>query len=455
MLWTVTVDQYSTLSTSFVGAQTEGMRPVDTSAGRNQMIKSALGSIRDRGRSLAFGQNLRALEHALNATQFPLAEKTGVRVYRSSTVVLECRIDDLRVAFDISVGPRAAALSVIGRDDVARRVLRNAFIGVGVNVRANGERNVLGTWRLLPRRNRAVKSIVDAILVGMARVATLPGETRPDRELVASDALTYWWDTKANFGDTVGPWLVSAITGLRPVNSRWVRDGSPALFTVGSVIGHLKTPGDHIWGSGLIGRPGASKLNQLRNAPPTKIHAVRGKWTRDVLVHELGWTVPEVYGDPALLLPRYYAPSPSRRTKKIALVPHYKHKKDFATLSGGQANLVDVAGGLEGVVDQISSSSAVISTSLHGLIIAQAYGVPWVWMRLDDKQLGGDTFKFEDFFSLLSRDEVATLDLSTNELGKIDLQKIARQARLPKSFYDLQLLEDSFPSHLFTEARHG
>lgn len=413
------------------------------------MINNALRGALDRARSFVFSGNLHTVRDALKSADFPVAEKAKVRVYRSNTVVLECRIDDLRIAFDITIGPRSANLSVLGRDDTSRRILRNIFIGVGRNVRVNGERNILRTWTIWPRRKRVAQAIVSQILLAMERIASLPGEMHPKRQLTSDDALTYWWDTKANFGDTIGPWLVSAMTGLRPVNSRWVRKDGPALFTVGSVIGHIQVPGEHIWGSGLIGRPGPTKLKQLREATPAKIHAVRGKWTRGVLVEELGWPVPEVYGDPALLLPRYYEASAAKVEGKIALVPHYKHKQDFVGLSCPNAVLVDVADGLESVVDQISTASVVMSTSLHGLIIAQAYGVPWVWIRIEDKQLGGDTFKFEDFFSLLNRDEVATVDLRIDQLGELDIEELAHVAQLPTSFYDLELLAEAFPSHLF------
>lgn len=395
-------------------------------------------------------RNLLTVLKALEVTTFPLADKARTRVYRANTVVLECRIEGVGIAFDIDVGPRSAKLSVLGRDDIARRILRNTFIGAGENVRIDGERNILGKWSFSPFRTRSGKVIVAEILLAMERIASLPGEMHPEGQLSRVDALTYWWDTKSNFGDTIGPWLVSAVTGLRPVNRKWVQQDVPALFTVGSVIGHLKVPGEHIWGSGLIGKPGPTKLDQLRNVPPAQIHAVRGKWTREVLIGELGWSVPEVYGDPALLLPRFYAAPSAKPNPKIALVPHYKHKKDFAGIPRSGAILVDVADGLESVVDQISTSSAVLSTSLHGLIIAQAYGIPWVWIRVEDKRLGGDTFKFEDFFSLLNRDEVATVDLSINELDKFDLSKLALCARLPTSFYDLDLLERAFPAHLFS-----
>ncbi|WP_417218646.1 polysaccharide pyruvyl transferase family protein [Arthrobacter sp.] len=419
------------------------------------MIRTKLRNARDRWQSKTLKKDLAAVRRGLESAAFPEAAKCSVRGYRASTVVLECVLEDLRIAFDVSVDKGVASLSVLGRSEDASRVLRNALIGVALNVRLNGERNILRTWPMRPKRQRVVEEVIAEIHSAMNRISTLPGELHPNREVGPTDALTYWWDTKANFGDTIGPWLVSRISGRRPVNSRWVQGTGPALFTVGSVFGHLTKPGEHVWGSGLIGPPGAAKLDQLRGAPPKRIHAVRGKKTREVLIRELGWDVPEVYGDPALLLPRYYQPKPSNRPRKIGLVPHYKHKKLFKPLEGVGVTTIDVAMGLEPVVDQIASCSAVISTSLHGIIVAQSYGIPWLWVRLEDSQLGGGAFKFEDFFSLLARDEVASLDSSTRELGDLRVADLAGRATLPTSYYDLDLLEHSFPSHLFSNSQLG
>src|SRR5690606_15342448 len=116
---------------------------------------------------------------------------------------------------------------------------------------------------------------------------------------------------------------------------------------------------------------------------------------------KLGWNVPKIYGDPALLLPRFHQPRPNTvASDRITIVPHYFHKEIFSSVDPG-FHVVDVARDPAVVVDEIATSRACISTSLHGVIVAHAFGVPWVWLRVADHPLRGDAFKFEDFFTVM------------------------------------------------------
>lgn len=114
---------------------------------------------------------------------------------------------------------------------------------------------------------------------------------------------TTWWVKRANFGDLIGPVLVRALTGRPVVHSKYAATREPALFTAGSVLTFPGVPGSRVWGSGLI-RP-LTKQERLRMSdwrPPT-LSAVRGRLTGEQLRTHLGWEVPEVFGDPALLAP--------------------------------------------------------------------------------------------------------------------------------------------------------
>ncbi|WP_172829032.1 GT-D fold domain-containing glycosyltransferase [Paraoerskovia marina] len=255
----------------------------------------------------------------------------------------------------------------------------------------------------------------------------------------------YWWDERPNFGDAVGPWLVQAMSGHEPVNARRRKELSPVLWAVGSTIGYLDRNNVDIWGSGLMEPLQGSKLDALRKLENVRVHAVRGTETRSELVSKLGWEVPEVYGDPALLLPRFYTAKPAAQSGRIAVVPHYVHVKHLPSSLGDGSVVVDVASDLESVVDTIAQADVCISTSLHGIIIAQAYGVPWIWLRVVDHPLGGDAFKFRDFFSTIDDSQASTVAVKASELGTLDIESLASRATLPSLTIALDSLESAFP----------
>jgi hypothetical protein len=55
------------------------------------------------------------------------------------------------------------------------------------------------------------------------------------------------------------------------------------------------------------------------------------------------------------------------------------------------------------VVEAITACHAILSSSLHGLIVAEAYGVPAAWMTITDKVKGGG-FKFCDYYLATGRE---------------------------------------------------
>jgi len=100
---------------------------------------------------------------------------------------------------------------------------------------------------------------------------------------------------------------------------------------------------------------------------------------------------------------------------------------------------------IRNVIPEISSGNVVVSSSLHGLITAQAYGVPWVWLDVEDQQLTGKDFKFKDFFSCLEGNDIARVSVSKNDLGTLPLEEIAKHASLPSLNIDLDKLRNSLP----------
>lgn len=257
--------------------------------------------------------------------------------------------------------------------------------------------------------------------------------------------LGYWWDSKANFGDAAGPWLLQAMTGRRVVNARHTKNRERALGSVGSLFQMLNRGRLDMWGSGILYPPEGSTLKRLKKLRGVTVHAVRGPKTKQALEETLGWEVPEVYGDPALLFPRYFTPERAKDPRRIAFVPHLSHMRRLPADLPPEVELCRVTDDVETVVESIASAGVCIATSLHGIIFAQAYGVPWVWLNVEDRALKGGEFKFEDFFATLDAGQVARAEVRISELADLDFAELAGSASLPGLTIDLDALEEAFP----------
>jgi len=159
-----------------------------------------------------------------------------------------------------------------------------------------------------------------------------------------------------------------------------------------------------------------------------------------------GIVCPEVYGDPALLLSLYYCPKVEKK-HRIGVVLHYKDQTDENKERILQAFpdvfFIDIAhyNNWLGFVDQLLSCDVILSSSLHGLIVAESYGVPNVWVKLSGNVMGGE-FKFHDFFLSINRDRFAPVDL-TNHADVNEVEEAIRS--WSKGSIDLECLINSCP----------
>ncbi|MDY6049914.1 MAG: polysaccharide pyruvyl transferase family protein [Corynebacterium sp.] len=257
----------------------------------------------------------------------------------------------------------------------------------------------------------------------------------------------YWSSGVLNFGDWSGPKIVHRLTGRRTIQSnRLGYNSSRVLYTVGSILGWVKRDNVDIWGSGLMNRLNEDVIAERKKLRGVRIHAVRGRKTKEDIEQALGWEVPEVFGDPALLLPIVYPAEEASDRDKVAVVPHGVHRVYFKNIALPQEfEIVDVRNDVETVAKQISSSKAVVSTSLHGLITAQAYGVPWTWLQIGDRPLGGGSYKFEDFFTTLDESSVSRFLTDSTSLDRDTVLQAAKQANLPELGIDLNSLLAALP----------
>ena len=199
------------------------------------------------------------------------------------------------------------------------------------------------------------------------------------------------WYFNRNFGDALNKPLVEAIAGkeILRINEEKGSLDSPAYSAIGSIIQFLNRP-CIVWGSGIIG------LDYELKAKPREVLAVRGPLTRKRLL-DLNISCPEVYGDPALILPRYF-PATKSPTYELGIVPHYVDADNQFLPKDERIKIINVYDKPMEVVKQILDCRRIMSSSLHGLIVADAYRIPSLWLKFSRKIFGKD-FKFYDYYA--------------------------------------------------------
>jgi len=218
----------------------------------------------------------------------------------------------------------------------------------------------------------------------------IPSQTIP---LFYWSEIKFIFKKKENYGDLLSKYLVEKISGkqvkwVHPKKQPWFTWDKTNYVTIGSVIHHASKD-SIVWGSGIIDNKQALAKADFR--------AVRGPQTRKFLL-EIGYECPEIYGDPALLLPKYYHPEVEKKYK-LGIIPHYH---DFKFVSENYKNnpeilVIDLMTlDVEEVTREIMSCEKTISSSLHGIIVSHSYEIPSIWVEFSDK-IFGDGIKYIDY----------------------------------------------------------
>lgn len=238
-----------------------------------------------------------------------------------------------------------------------------------------------------------------------------------------------------NWGDIVAPVIIEALSGAR---ARYKKHGGSRYLTVGSVLSLLQA-GDIVWGSGLI-----DPLQTPKHMKGVTIHAVRGPLTRRHLLKN-GFNVPEVYGDPAIFLPDIYKPIQKEEVSEIGVIPHYVDKEIFKRISKNVGlTYININSGVTEVMDAVASCRVILSSSLHGIILAESLGKPTAFIIMSNKLIGR-TFKFDDYYLSSGREPVRSIiwDCPLRETDLMKAKEIALS--MPRPEYQKKMLLEACP----------
>ena len=243
-------------------------------------------------------------------------------------------------------------------------------------------------------------------------------------------------NNKNNFGDMLTPIIVEWISGEKCIH---VKCNEPKkLLCIGSGMNRWIRDGDVIWG---YGSRNTDQYGKIKAKEGVQFLAVRGKMTREnILKDNPDVIVPEVYGDPALLMPKIYKPLKVKKYR-IGLISHYIDKARFKVNDINVLN-IDIQGNVYKVIDQINSCESIISTSMHGVIVSEAYGLPVVWLQVSNRVLGG-WFKFNDYFSGTGREKQNPIKIMEKIITRPDITRI-KYKFLPPPNIDTTALEEAW-----------
>lgn len=251
-----------------------------------------------------------------------------------------------------------------------------------------------------------------------------------------------------NWGDDMNCYMVKMLSGkdvllLPPPESKLLHFFPlESYLAIGSTVTIFSLDHTTVWGAGIIN---SNKIHQIKGKP-SRICAVRGPLTRKVLI-EKGYDCPEVYGDPILLLSRFYQPKEREIKHEIGVIPHYIDKsqsiiRELRTLG---VKIIDVQeyNHWSDFVDEICSCKYILSSSLHGLIVAESYSVPSVWVGFSE-YIDGWEFKFHDYYLSIHKAGAEMLPLTKAE--DVFSEFVTNQfLRWQKGEIDLDLLLSACP----------
>lgn len=237
-----------------------------------------------------------------------------------------------------------------------------------------------------------------------------------------------------NFGDELAVTIVRSMLEdrvLREAERHRAEADAPVarLLSIGSVL-HFARDGDTVWGAGING-----KASPTLAADTLDVRAVRGPGTRAALL-EAGIDCPAIFGDPALLLPELRPDLVAERdpTRRLSVIPNLN---DLPGLVGHDW-LVQPTEPWESVVRTILASELVVASSLHGIALAEAFGVPVRPLR----STAEPAFKYDDYAAGTGRGpfSFAPTVAAALEMGP-----------MPPLDWDTSALRDAFPWDLWSD----
>jgi len=193
----------------------------------------------------------------------------------------------------------------------------------------------------------------------------------------------YWWRGHRNFGDLLTPLLLKELANI---DVEWAKPAEADLIAAGSIATHIPRG----W-SGIVFGTGKPRQNERIDLSKATVLALRGALT----AAGSGARGDYVLGDPGLLVSML----PDIKVSDTIPVGLVAHWEDRHLAQRWKGELIDVEGDPLDVIRKIAACKRIVSSSLHGIIVADAFGKERRWER----SARATPFKFADYGTVVGR----------------------------------------------------
>jgi pyruvyltransferase len=198
----------------------------------------------------------------------------------------------------------------------------------------------------------------------------------------------WYYNGFKNFGDRLSTYILNHYGKKYNIKFIYTPDKAKAkLIGIGSILHSMPANfRGQVWSSGSL--QNAHKCHHIG-----KVWGVRGKLTS-------GGKLP-VIGDGALLL-KYLHPNPVTKVYKLGIIPHYVDRASIQKMFRNRPDvtILNVQDDPAIFIKKLRQCRCIFSSSLHGLIAADAFKIPNRQFRIStSRQIRGGLFKYKDYYS--------------------------------------------------------
>lgn len=198
----------------------------------------------------------------------------------------------------------------------------------------------------------------------------------------------YWWREVPNFGDALAPLLLERFTDSR---IEWDTISRSQVASVGSILEHIPP----LWDGYILGSGKLFEFSRLHlHTKTAKILSIRGPLSARGIPGQFA------LGDPGILAAELVGPQ--EKLFDLGILPHWQDKElveKFKGLIPKQFTVLPISPAEHplSVLRQIGSCRRLVTSSLHGMIAADSFGMPRRVEICSAMGRDGGDFKFRDY----------------------------------------------------------